>query len=86
MHDLRHSSYYPAVHNHIIDDPTPKDQAIYVPSVTPGYAMDVFAQKWARPLPNGINASDPLYQFHRHADVKAKPLLDRDLDGVIYGG
>jgi len=58
MHDLRHSSYYPAVHNHIIDDPTPKDQAIYVPSVTPGFAMDVFAQNWARPLPNGINASD----------------------------
>ena len=58
MFNLRHSSYYPAVTNHIIDDPTPKDQAIYVPSVTPGFAMYVFAQKWERPLPSGINAGD----------------------------
>jgi hypothetical protein len=58
MADARHSSHYPAVQNHIINDPTPKDQAIYVPSVTPGFAMDVFAKKWARALPNSINASD----------------------------
>ena len=58
MDDLRHSSHYPAVHNPIIDDPTPKDQAIYVPSITPGFAMDVFQQNWTRPLPNGINPSD----------------------------
>ena len=31
------------------------------------------------------NASDPLYRFHRHADSKAKPLSDREMDRVIYG-
>ena len=35
---------------------------------------------------NGINANDPLYQFHRHASVKAKPLSDREMDRIIYGG
>jgi antitoxin (DNA-binding transcriptional repressor) of toxin-antitoxin stability system len=25
--------------------------------------------------PNGIGSDDPLYQFHRNANVKAKPLL-----------
>jgi len=58
MDDQRHSSHYPAVYNHIINDPTPKNQAIYVPSVTPGFAMDVFAQKWLRPLPAGVAAGD----------------------------
>jgi len=33
--------------------------------------------------PNGINANDPLYQFHRHASVKAKPLSDREMDRMI---
>jgi antitoxin (DNA-binding transcriptional repressor) of toxin-antitoxin stability system len=45
-----------------------------------------FAQIFPVRRTNGISSHDPLYQFHRHADVKAKPLLDRDLDGVIYGG
>jgi antitoxin (DNA-binding transcriptional repressor) of toxin-antitoxin stability system len=36
--------------------------------------------------PDGINAGDLLYQFHRHANVKAKPLSDREMDLVIYGG
>lgn len=35
---------------------------------------------------NGISASDPLYRFHRHASVKAKPLSDREMDRIIYGG
>ena len=34
---------------------------------------------------NGISANDPLYQFHRHASVKAKPLSDREMDRLIYG-
>ena len=36
--------------------------------------------------PNGINANDPLYQFHRHASGKAKPMSDREMDRIIYGG
>lgn len=35
---------------------------------------------------NGIDANDPLDQFHRHASVKAKPLSDREMDRMIYGG
>jgi antitoxin (DNA-binding transcriptional repressor) of toxin-antitoxin stability system len=35
---------------------------------------------------NGISADDPLYQFHRHASKKAKPLSDREIDEIIYGG
>ena len=35
---------------------------------------------------NGISASDPLYRFHRHANSKAKPLSDREMDRMIYGG
>ena len=42
----------------IPDDPTPADQAIYVPSVSPNYSMDVAAAiekgGWKRPLSAGI--------------------------------
>jgi len=29
---------------------------------------------------NGISSNDPLYQFHHHANHKAKPLSDREMD------
>ena len=61
MDDQRHrpiSVHYPAPANHIANDPTPKDQAIYVPSVTPGYAIDVFAQNWKRDLPRNVEPRD----------------------------
>jgi hypothetical protein len=51
-------SHYPQVPNNLVNDPTPKDQAIYVPSVSPGYATDVSAQNWARPLPKGVGSGD----------------------------
>jgi antitoxin (DNA-binding transcriptional repressor) of toxin-antitoxin stability system len=35
---------------------------------------------------NGINANDPLYRFHRHANSKARPLSDREMDRIVYGG
>ena len=35
---------------------------------------------------NGVNANDPLYGFHRKASRKAKPLSDREMDRLIYGG
>lgn len=50
--------HYPAPANHIADDPTPKSEAVYIPSVSPGYAMDVYAQNWRRPLPNGVGSGD----------------------------
>ena len=47
---------YPQVPNHILDDPTPKDQAIYIPSVSPGYSRAAFEGKWKRELPKGVGA------------------------------
>lgn len=35
---------------------------------------------------NGIGGNDPLYQFHHHANLKAKPLSDQEMDRMIYGG
>ena len=49
---------YPAPTNHIVSDPTPKDQAIYVPSVSPNYAIHVFEKNWHRALPKGIGSGD----------------------------
>jgi hypothetical protein len=49
---------YPRVANHIENDPTPKDQAIYIPSVSPGFAMAVHDQNWTRPLPSGVEPKD----------------------------
>ena len=52
------SGFYPAPTNHIQGDPTPLDQAVYIPSVSPGYAMAAYDQNWQRPLPQGINPGD----------------------------
>lgn len=49
---------YPQVSNHIVNDPTPKDQAIYVPSISPGFAMAVQKGEWPRTLPNGLAPAD----------------------------
>jgi antitoxin (DNA-binding transcriptional repressor) of toxin-antitoxin stability system len=35
---------------------------------------------------NGISVSDPLYRFHHHAQRRAKPLTDRDMNRLVYGG
>ena len=48
---------YPKVPNHIANDPTPKDQAIYIPSISPGFAMAVHQGQW-RDLPNGVAPHD----------------------------
>jgi len=52
------SGFYPAPTNHIQGDPTPLDQAVYIPSVSPGYAMAAYDQKWLRPLPAGVGPAD----------------------------
>lgn len=49
---------FPRPHNSVVNDPTPTDQAVYVPSVTPGFAKDVFKNKWHRALPNGVTGED----------------------------
>lgn len=62
MNELRHwpaSGHYPIVSNHIEIDPTPQDQAIYVPSVTPGYAIDVHTQRnFGRKMPADLRVID----------------------------
>jgi hypothetical protein len=40
------------------NDPTPRDQAIYVPSLSPGFCKDVYSQNWSRPLPDGVDPAD----------------------------
>lgn len=49
---------YPSVPNDIENDPTPKDQAIYVPALQPGFTMSVHKGQWKRSLPSGVKASD----------------------------
>lgn len=46
--------HYPHADNGIPNDPTPKDQAVYVPSVTPSFAIAAYQGKWNRPLPAGL--------------------------------
>ena len=58
MMPLGPSGFYPAPTNHIKADPTPLDQAVYIPSVSPGYAISAYDQNWQRPLPSGINPGD----------------------------
>lgn len=47
-------TYYPQVPNQVEDDPTPRDQAIYVPAIQPAYAAAVQAGNWTRDLPAGV--------------------------------
>ena len=34
---------------------------------------------------NGVGENDPLYRFHRLANKLAKPLIDRQIDRLVYG-
>jgi hypothetical protein len=52
------TGFYPAPANHITDDPTPRDQAVYIPSISPSYAIAAWHQKWKRPLPSGVSPGD----------------------------
>ena len=52
------AGFYPAPTNHIDRDPTPLDQAVYLPSVSPGYAMAALEQNWQRPFPEGVGPGD----------------------------
>lgn len=81
---------YPQVPNALVDDPTPKDQAIYVPSVSPGYAMAAYAQNWSRPLPAGVGPGDlnfldpanPLFRIS-HVMSSAGQALNQSRDCII---
>lgn len=42
----------------IANDPTPRDQAIYILSVSPKFASDIHSGNWKRNLPNGMRNED----------------------------
>lgn len=60
----KHAHHYIAPQNHLINDPTPRDQAVYIPSVTPSFAQAVHSQNWKRPLPAGVHPSDLNFLDH----------------------
>lgn len=47
---------YPEVENLLLNDPTPKSEAVYIPSVSPGYAKIAYSGNWERDLPKGVTA------------------------------
>ena len=82
--------YYPIVENDLIDDPTPKDQAIYIPSVSANFAMAIHAKNWKRDLPKGVgeddlNFLDPKNKLMRmsHVMSSAGQALDQPRDCII---
>ena len=82
--------YYPVVENDLIDDPTPKDQAIYIPSVSASFAMAVHGKRWKRDLPKGVgdgdlNFLDPQNKLMRlsHVMSSAGQALDQARDCII---
>lgn len=86
-----HATYYPQTPNEIETDPTPKDQAVYIPSVTPGFAMDVYERRFKRSLPKGLPANalnflDPANRdfFHiSHVMSSAGQALKQPRDCII---
>jgi hypothetical protein len=60
----KHAGHYISPQNHLINDPTPRDQAVYIPSVTPSFAQIVYSQNWKRPLPSGVHPSDLNFLDH----------------------
>ena len=79
------AGFYPAPTNHIVGDPTPLDQAVYIPSVTPGYAIAAHEQNWSAPLPAGIGAGDlnfldpanPLFRISHVMSSAGQALLQK---------
>jgi antitoxin (DNA-binding transcriptional repressor) of toxin-antitoxin stability system len=55
-------------------------------SVSLTYRGHKLANIWPLKFRNGIPADDPLYCFPRVADKSAKPLTDREIDRIVYGG
>ena len=55
-------------------------------SVSLTYRGHKLANIWPLKSKNGVGADDPLYRFHRLANKFAKPLTDREIDRLVYGG
>ena len=81
LHGADSAFPYPIIENDIDGDPTPKDQAIYVPSISAGYL---------RPMPghlpkNLLNFLDQTNEVFRisHAMASAGQFLGRDASNMI---
>lgn len=87
---LANSPMYPAVHNDLIDDPTPKDQAIYVPSVSVGYAIAALTGSASRPIPphlppnvlDFLSATNDVFRIS-HAMASAGQFLTNTKPSII---
>jgi hypothetical protein len=81
---------YPIIENDIDGDPTPKDQAIYVPSISAGYARDAIGRAGLRAIPdhlpkNLLNFLDQTNEVFRisHAMASAGQFMGRDVPSMI---
>ena len=93
MDSFRHpmpNAFDPTAANALPNDPTPGDQAVYVPSVSPPFAIDVHQRNWDRPHPSGIkdgdlNFLDPNNRLFRisHALSSAGQALHQTRDCII---
>jgi antitoxin (DNA-binding transcriptional repressor) of toxin-antitoxin stability system len=50
------------------------------------YRGHKLANIWPLKLKSGVRADDPLYRFHRLSSKFVKPLTDRQIDRLVYGG
>ncbi len=55
-------------------------------SVSLTYRGHKLANIWPLKSKNGIPADDPFYRFPRVAAKSVKPLTDREIDRIVYGG
>lgn len=81
---------YPKVANHIENDPTPRDQAIYVPSISPHIAKAIYEANWTRDLPKDVTPRDldfldpaNAYMSLSHAMTSAGQALDQKKPCII---
>lgn len=81
---------YPIIENDIENDPTPKDQAIYVPSISAGYARNAIGLGTLRAIPNQLppnvldflSPNNSLFRLS-HAMASAGQYLNRPGDTMI---
>lgn len=90
LHGADSAFPYPIIENDIVNDPTPKDQAIYVPSVSAGFARDAIGRAGLRAMPdhlpaNLLNFLDQTNEVFRisHAMASAGQFIGRDAPSMI---
>jgi hypothetical protein len=90
LHGADSAFPYPIIENDIDGDPTPKDQAIYVPSVSVGYARDAIGRATLRPIPGHLppnlldflDQTNPMFRIS-HAMASAGQFLGHNGPSMI---